>query len=79
MVLVRHWTRFPGASDDAEGIGRFWLRDPILGPLRAERALATLAAAGLVEARASADGRTRWWRQPGPDNAQWLAWLRQQA
>jgi hypothetical protein len=77
--IVRHWLSFPGAADDARGIGRFWLRDAVLGPARAERALRKLSRAGLVEPRTAADGRVRWHRVAARTDAEWLHWLQRNA
>jgi hypothetical protein len=74
-TIVQHWLRFPRASDEAEGIGRFWLGDPALGAQRAERALAVLERASLVRRQSGPDGRVRWSRRAGRSDSDWLLWL----
>jgi hypothetical protein len=74
-VIARRWLASPTASDSVEGIGRFWLGDPVFGALHAARVLALLQAQGFVQAHTAADGRIAWWRNPQHSDNELLRWL----
>lgn len=65
--LAGHWSRHPTASDDVEGIARWWFAEgPVVNLQNVEKALMMMKDQGLVECRVAADGRVRWRRASAP-------------
>lgn len=74
-AIVEYLRAYPSASDSAEGIARFWLRDASLGECCVQRALEQLLASHLVERLAGLDGHVRWRRAPACNDEQLRQWL----
>lgn len=62
QALVAYLSAHPQASDTAEGMARWWLRDDAIEVARLEQALELMEQGGLMERTTAGDGRVRWRR-----------------
>ena len=68
-ALCRYWVTHPRACDGLDGIARWWLSGVRVSTQTLEQALEVLQRQGVAEVLNAADGRQRWRRRDGVDDA----------
>jgi hypothetical protein len=61
-ALAAYLLEHPQASDTADGIARWWLRDAPANSVQLQQALDWMEGRGLIDKVVASDGRVRWRR-----------------